>query len=80
MREPIPDKYFSQNKSYDARGIRFAWFFDRLPMQFKTSEALKLGEELEIPERTIKNWLSNDDNIERIGYGMYRKKKESYHD
>lgn len=76
MRKPIPEKYLKKGKQYDARGVRFVWFFDKLPMQFETSEALEVAQELEIPERTVKRWLSVDENIERIGYGMYKKTKD----
>jgi hypothetical protein len=55
------------------KGQRFDDFYSVLPTNFETADALLAGEELDIPERTIKYWLSNDESFNKIEYGTYKK-------
>lgn len=55
----------------DPKGERHKIFLAQLPEQFETSEAVEIGKKNDIPERTVKRWLSNDDKINRIKRGQY---------
>src|SRR5699024_519299 len=55
------------------RGERFINFNSKLPAEFKTGEAVNIGGELDIPERTVKDWLSKTDDFRKIKYGYYSK-------
>ncbi|MEX2605505.1 MAG: DUF3987 domain-containing protein, partial [Gracilimonas sp.] len=57
----------------DGKGERFKEFLKALPGEFSTADALKIGEGMGIPERTIKYWLSNDGRIKRLERGSYAK-------
>jgi hypothetical protein len=57
----------------DGKGERFTEFLKALPGEFSTADALGIGEALEIPERTVKYWLSNETRIKRKERGHYAK-------
>jgi hypothetical protein len=60
----------------DSRGERFIQFYENLPEEFETNEAVETGEncEIEVPERTVKDWLGKDDGkFIRVKKGHYRK-------
>ena len=57
----------------DSKGERFTDFYNALPGEFSTADALRIGEAMDIPKRTIKYWLSNDKKINRIERGSYSK-------
>ena len=65
--------YILPNADNDSKGERFKNFLSLLPSEFETADALLVGEELNIPERTVKYWLSNDNNINKVKYGHYAK-------
>lgn len=60
-------------KTNDSKGERFQNFLAKLPYKFTTAKAVEVGEQLNIPERTVKYWLSNDENINKERYGHYAK-------
>lgn len=55
----------------DPKGERHKIFLAQLPDEFETAEAIEIGKKNEIPERTVKRWLSNDEKINRIKRGKY---------
>jgi hypothetical protein len=57
----------------NARGERYKKFVSMLPGEFETAEAIEIAERLEIPERTARRWLSNEENLKRIKRGHYEK-------
>lgn len=57
----------------DSKGQRYEQFITALPTEFATADAVLIGEQLSIPPRTIKRWLSNTDRLTRIKRGHYRK-------
>lgn len=57
----------------DSRGERYKKFLTALPQKFETAEAIEIAENLEIPERTAKRWLSGEKIIKRIKRGKYEK-------
>lgn len=61
------------SKDSSSKGKRFSNFLKSLPNEFSTSDAVDVGEKQGIPERTVKYWLSNDSNIEKVRYGHYAK-------
>ena len=50
---------------------RFLNFYDALPEEFSTKLAVEKGKNLDISERTVKNWLPK--NFNRISHGKYKK-------
>jgi len=65
--------YILPNADNDSKGERYKNFVSSLPNEFETSDALLVGEEHNIPERTVKHWLSNMDEFKRIRRGHYEK-------
>ncbi len=57
----------------DGKGERYNKYLQKLPDKFSTGQALEIGEELSIPEPTIKRWLSSSNDINRIKHGYYTK-------
>lgn len=65
--------YLLPKSDSDSKGKRYDRFISLLPKEFETADALLVGEELDIPESTVKYWLSNMDEFERIKRGHYEK-------
>jgi hypothetical protein len=65
--------YVLPESDSNPKGKRFEEFCSVLPTKFETADALLAGEELNIPERTIKYWLSKDESFTRIKRGEYKK-------
>lgn len=59
--------------SSSSRGDRFIQFMDVLPDNFKTSEAKLIGENMDIPARTIEYWLGNTPEIKKVSFGQYER-------
>lgn len=57
----------------DGKGERYNKFLKALETEFLTSDALAEAKQLNIPEGTVKRWLSDNDDIQRIKHGVYRK-------
>ncbi len=57
----------------DSKGERFQQFYDAMPDTFETADAVATALRLNIPERTVKYWLSNDQRIIRKQRGEYAK-------
>lgn len=57
----------------DGKGERYNKFLKALETEFLTSDALSEAKNLNIPEGTVKRWLSDNDDIKRIKHGLYRK-------
>jgi hypothetical protein len=57
----------------NAKGERYKKFMAMLPNKFETANAMKVAENLEIPERTAKRWLSNEGRLKRLKRGHYEK-------
>ena len=51
----------------------FKNWYDKLSQKFTTNEAVTLGNNLEIPERTIKRFLQKEDYFRKIKHGQYEK-------
>jgi hypothetical protein len=49
--------------------------FESLPKEFTTAEAVSKGQELSIPERTVKRFLTNNQLFECLRHGQYKRKK-----
>ena len=58
----------------DAKGERHKQFLFNLPNEFTTSEAEHLGKKLNIPKRTVRDWLKKSTNIKRTRRGEYEKR------
>lgn len=58
----------------DGKGERYKKFLLALPKEFETSDAYQAAERLDIPERTIRHWLSTMDEFKRIKRGHYEKR------
>lgn len=56
-----------------SKGDRYNRFIAKLPISFETSHAINIGEELGIPESTIKRWLRVEEGLKRIKHGCYEK-------
>lgn len=57
----------------DGKGERYNKFLKALETEFQTSNALDEANRLGIPEGTVKRWLSDNNDIQRIKHGLYRK-------
>ena len=55
-----------------SKGERFDNFYSMLPNEFKTKDALKVANQLEIPESTVKKWLPK--HFDKIMHGQYCKR------
>lgn len=65
-----------KSEDSDAKGERYKEFVSMLPKQFETAAAYKVAESLDIPERTARRWLSNENNLKRIKRGHYEKRPQ----
>lgn len=66
LNEPIvPNEVLPSNKLK---------YYEALPNEFTTSEAVKFGLGFSIPERTVKHFLTDKDYFENTKYGHYKKK------
>ncbi|HKK45647.1 MAG TPA: DUF3987 domain-containing protein [Balneolaceae bacterium] len=68
--------YYILPKSDDSntKGERYKKFIVMLPNKFETSDAYEVAESLDIPERTVRHWLSTADEFTRIKRGHYEKR------
>lgn len=62
---------FTENKTKD-KPERYRNWYNSLPKEFKTNEAINIGIKFDIPDTTIKKWLS-DKIFTKIKHGHYRK-------
>jgi hypothetical protein len=57
----------------NSKGERYKKFMAMLPKQFETGEAYEVAKPLDIPERTIRHWLSTANEFKRLRRGHYEK-------
>lgn len=50
-------------------------YYNALPNEFKTSEAVKLAEQYSLAERTVKRFIQNKQLFEYLKHGQYKKRK-----
>ncbi len=50
-------------------------FYDAMPDEFEKKEAVKIAAKLCIGSRSVERYLKEDERIEKIGHGKYKKKK-----
>ncbi len=51
-------------------------FYNTLPVEFKTSEAVTLAEQFGLSESTVKRFIDNVEFFENLRHGQYKKRKQ----
>ena len=65
--------YESFEKESKSENYKKSLFNDSLPETFKTVEAVKIGKEIGIGERSIYTYLKDETIFERLGHSQYKK-------
>lgn len=62
------------NNKVDNLPTIFKNWYDKISQKFTTNEAVIIGSNLEIPERTVKRFLQKEEYFRKIKHGQYEKK------
>lgn len=64
--------WFFTDKENRKKPERYTKWYNSLPNRFQTNQAIQIGEKFEIPESTVKKWLSKH-SFKKIKHGHYKK-------
>ena len=65
--------YNSFEKESKSENYSKSLFNDSLPDRFKTIDAVKIGKEIGIGERSIYTYLKDETMFEKLGHSQYKK-------
>ena len=65
--------YKSFEKESKSENYKKSLFNDSLPETFKTVEAVKIGKEIGIGERSIYNYLNDETMFKKLEHSQYKK-------